>query len=164
MKCCAAAFFLISSRISCASPAGAAPVCTLTSYHAKRSAASPQVADLRPALHRRGCWSLPPDRDTLLHLSTPHLVSHTDAPDTRSPLRVPTRAGGPNQKHAPLQRTARPSDNYPLTRDQPQCGRAADCPAHWIATIKSRRRRASQLLLPLQRRPHGSLKKAAISR
>ena len=52
----------------------------------------------------------------------------------------------------------------PLTRDQRQCGRAADCPAHWLATIKSRRRRASQLWLPLQRRPHGSLKKAAISR
>ena len=52
----------------------------------------------------------------------------------------------------------------PLTRDQRQCGRAADCPAHWLATIKSRRRRASQLRLPLQRRPHGSLKKAAISR
>jgi hypothetical protein len=79
---------------------------------------SPQVADLRPALHRRGCWSLPPDRDTLLHLSTPHLVSHTDAPDTRSSLygclHGPVRGGPKNsqlrqfryQKHAPLQRTA----------------------------------------------------------
>ena len=83
------------------------------SYHAKRSAASPQVADLRPALLRRGCWSLPPDSHTLLHLSTPHLVSHTDALDTRSPLRVPTRAGGPYRKHAPLQRTSRPSDALP---------------------------------------------------
>ena len=47
------------------------------------------------------------------HLSTLHLVSHTDALYTRSPLRVPTRAGGPYRKHAPLQRTARPSDALP---------------------------------------------------
>ena len=47
------------------------------------------------------------------YLSTLHLVSHTDALYTRSPLRVPTRAGGPYRKHAPLQRTARPSDALP---------------------------------------------------
>ena len=47
------------------------------------------------------------------HLSTLHLVSHTDALYTRSPLRVPTRAGGPYRKHAPLQRTSRPSDALP---------------------------------------------------
>ena len=52
----------------------------------------------------------------------------------------------------------------PPTRYQPQCGHGADCPARWLATIRSRRRRASQLLLRLQRRLHGSLKKVAISR
>ena len=52
----------------------------------------------------------------------------------------------------------------PPTRYQPQCGHGADCPARWLATIRSRRRRASQLLLRLQRCPHGSLKKVAISR
>ena len=45
---------------------------------------------------------------TQSHLSTLHLVSHTDALYTRSPLRVPTRAGGPHRKNSPLQRTARP--------------------------------------------------------
>ena len=47
------------------------------------------------------------------HLSILHLVSHTDALYTRSPLRVPTRAGGPHGKNEPLKRTARPSDALP---------------------------------------------------
>ena len=36
------------------------------------------------------------------HLSILHLVSHTDALYTRSPLRVPTRAGGQHRKNEPL--------------------------------------------------------------
>ena len=91
-----------------------------------------------PALHMRGCWSLPPDSHTLLHLSTPHLVSHTDAPDTRSPLRVPTRAGGPIQKQAPLQRTARPSDARPATvRPRRRLSRTLAC-HHQVTSAQSK--------------------------
>ena len=41
----------------------------------------------------------------------------------------------------------------PPTHYQLQCGHGADCPARCLATIKSRRRRASQLLLRLPATP-----------
>ena len=92
-------------------------------------------------------------------LSTPHLVSHTDALYTKSPL---------GRLHGPVAHIGRMHlssvQHAPPTHYQPQCGRGVDCPARWCATIKSRRRRASQLLLRLQRRAHGSLKKVAMSR
>ena len=81
-------------------------------------------------------------------LSTLHLVSHTDALYTRSPLRVPTRAGGPYRKHAPLQRTARPSDALPAAV-RPRL--LLSCTL-WLATIRSRRRRSSLY----KATPHGS--------
>ena len=97
---------------------------------------------------------------TRSHLSThyTHLVSHTDALWTPGALYgcicLYTGRCGPIRKHAPLhrrQRTSRPSDAPPQPPPCPACTQG-------LATIRSRRRRASQLLLPLQRRPHGSLR------
>ena len=108
---------------------------------------APEATERRIAPGRRSApcpsqegvlWSLPPDSHTLLHLSTPHLVSHTDAPDTRSPLRVPTRAGGPIQKQAPLQRTARPSDARPATvRPRRRLSRTLAC-HHQVTSAQSK--------------------------
>ena len=153
---------LISSRISRASPAGAArprPVCT-------GSLTTPNGAPHRPrsricALPFTGGGAGAYLRIVIhFYIYLHHTWSRTQT------LWTPGALYG--CLHGPVAqfRSKRlcSVQHAPLTRDQRQCGRAADCPAHWLATIKSRRRRASQLRLPLQRRPHGSLKKAAISR
>eukprot|EP00964_Phaeocystis_antarctica_P002727 scaffold1448_cov79-Phaeocystis_antarctica.AAC.1 len=81
---------------------------------------------------------------------------NTDALYTSSPGALYGRL------HGPVAHIGRMSlcsvQHAPSTHYEPQCGLGADCPARWLATIKSRRRRASQLLLRLQRRAHGSLK------
>jgi len=81
-------------------------------------------------------------------LSTLYLVSHTDALYTKSPL---------GRLHGPVAHIGRMRlssvQHAPPTHYQPQCGHGADCPARCLATIKSRRRRASQLLLRLPATP-----------
>ena len=117
------------------------------------------AADLRPAHHKRGagaCLRIGIHFYIYLH----HTWSCTQTP--RTPGALYGCLHGPVAQFRSMRLCS--VQHAPLARDQPQCGRAADCPAHWLATIESRRRRASQLRLPLQRRPHGSLKKAAISR
>ena len=91
-------------------------------------------------------------------LSTPHLVSHTDALYTKSPL---------GRLHRPVAhigsiRLSR-VQHAPSTHYQPQCGRGADCPALWRALIKSRRRRSLQLVQLLWRRPPASMIKSTRS-
>eukprot|EP00964_Phaeocystis_antarctica_P095898 scaffold62288_cov36-Phaeocystis_antarctica.AAC.1 len=51
----------------------------------------------------------------------------------------------------------------PPTHYQPQCGRGVDCHAHWLAPIKSCRRRASQLVQLLWRRLLASMIKSTRS-
>ena len=51
----------------------------------------------------------------------------------------------------------------PPTHGQPQCGRGTDCHAHWLAPIKSCRRRSLQLVQLLWRRPPASMIKSAQS-
>jgi hypothetical protein len=67
------------------------------------------------------------------HLSILHLVSHTDALYTRSPLRVPTRAGGQHRKNEPLKRTARPSDALPAAV-RPRRRLSCTLPRHYQVT------------------------------
>ena len=69
--------------------------------------------------------------------------------------------------HGPVAHIGRMSlcsvQHAPPTHYQPQCGRGADCPARWCATIKSRRRRASQLAQLLWRRLSASMIKSTRS-
>ena len=82
------------------------------------------------------------------HLSTLYLVSHADALYTESPL------GCLHRPVAHIERMRLFSVQYaPPTHGQPQCDRGADCHAHWLAPIKSRRRRSLQLVQLLWRRP-----------
>ena len=91
-------------------------------------------------------------------LSTPHLVSHTDALYTKSPL---------GRLHRPVAhigsiRLSR-VQHAPSTHYQPQCGRGADCPALWRALIKSRRRRSLPVVQLLWRRPQRCMNKSVTS-
>jgi len=92
------------------------------------------------------------------YLSTLHLVSHTDALYTESPL------GRLHRPVAHIERMRLFSVQYaPPTHGQPQCGRGTDCHAHWLAPIKSCRRRSLQLVQLLWRRPPASMIKSTRS-
>ena len=92
------------------------------------------------------------------YLSTRHLVSHTDALYTKSPL------GRLHRLVAHIERMRLFSVQYaPPTHGQPQCGRGTDCHAHWLAPIKSCRRRSLQLVQLLWRRPPASMIKSTRS-
>ena len=129
------------------------------SFHAKRSAAWPDLADMPPVLRRSQYRSMPPDGDAI--------TSIYSSPRFRTPTHC-TPGALYGCLHGPVAHIGRMSlcsvQHAPPTHCEPQCGLGADCPARWLATTKSRRRRASQLLLRLQRRAHGSLKKVAMSR
>ena len=91
-------------------------------------------------------------------LSTLHLVSHTDALYTKSPL------GRLHRPVAHIERMRLFSVQYaPPTHGQPQCGRSADCHAHWLAPIKSRRRRSLPVVQLLWRRPQRCMNKSVTS-
>ena len=95
---------------------------------------------------------------TQRELSTLHLVSHTDALYTKSPL---------GRLHRPVAHIGRMRlssvQHAPPTHYQPQCGRGADCPALWRALIKSRRRRSLPLVQLLWRRPQRCMNKSVTS-
>ena len=129
------------------------------SFHAKRSAAWPDLADMPPVLRRSQYRSMPPDSDAFTCIYS--------SPRFRTPTHC-TPGALYGCLHGPVAHIGRMSlcsvQHAPPTHCEPQCGLGADCPARWLATTKSRRRRASQLLLRLQRRAHGSLNKVAMSR
>ena len=126
------------------------------SFHAKRSAAWPELAELLPVLHRSQCRSVPTDGKAFTSIY--HLVSHTDALYTKSPL---------GRLHRPVAhigsiRLSR-VQHAPSTHYQPQCGRGVDCPARWLALIKSRRRRSLPVVQLLWRRPQRCMNKSVTS-
>ena len=98
---------LLASRISVPSPA--TPCTLFTPNGAPRGLISRICLLSFAGANTEACLRMV----TQSHLSTLHLdfahrrTVHQDA-GRRSPLRVPTRAGGPHRKNSPLQRTSRP--------------------------------------------------------
>ena len=121
---------LLASRISVPSPA---TPCTLFTPNGAPCGLSSRICFLSFAGANSGACLRMVKRP---HLSTLHLVSHTDALYTKSPL---------GRLHGPVAHIGRMHlssvQHAPPTHYQPQCGRGADCPARWSAPIKSRRRR-----------------------
>jgi len=121
---------LLASRISVPSPA---TPCTLFTPNGAPCGLISRICFLSFAGANAGACLRMVKRP---HLSTLHLVSHTDALYTKSPL---------GRLHGPVAHIGRMHlssvQHAPPTHYQPQCGRGADCPARWSAPIKSRRRR-----------------------
>eukprot|EP00964_Phaeocystis_antarctica_P015459 scaffold8544_cov78-Phaeocystis_antarctica.AAC.2 len=100
-------------------------------YHTDRSAAWPDLADLFLTLHRSPCRSVLSDSDAFTSIYSSPQVSQTDALYTESPL------GRLHRPVAHIERMRLFSVQYaPPTLGQPQCGRSADCHAHWLAPTK----------------------------
>ena len=117
---------LIASRISVPSPA---TPCTLITPNGAPHGPISRICFLPfTGVNAGACVRMVTRRE----LSTLHLVSHTDALYTKSPL---GRLHGP-VAHIGRMRLSSAQHASP-THYQPQCSRGADCPARCLATIKS---------------------------
>ena len=117
---------LIASRISVPSPA---TPCTLITQNGVPHGPISRICFVPfTGANAGACLRMVPRRD----LSTLHLVSHTDALYTKSPL---------GRLHGPVAHIGRMRlssvQHAPPTHYQPQCGHGADCPARCLATLKS---------------------------
>ena len=143
---------LLASRISVPSPA---TPCTLITPNGAPHGPISRICFLPfTGANTEACFRVVTQRD----LSTLHLVSHTDALYTKSPL---------GRLHRPVAhigsiRLSR-VQHAPSTHYQPQCGRGVDCPARWLALIKSRRRRSLPVVQLLWRRPQRCMNKSVTS-